>query len=324
MPPPIVSGGNSLGTLCQEKMIILSDDAESSSFPVVNWLLILFNVSLFCYALCPSGKFLAHGVVPVDFLHYHDLDQFDFILTAMFAHAGFLHLFGNMWALYLFGDNVEDKLGHVPYLAFYMACGLFAALLHIYVNPGSTLPCVGASGAIAGVMGSYILLHPHASCKTWWGDDLIFFAFKTYQIPATVVIGFWFLMQLALSSVVPLTAGGIAFHAHIGGFLAGMALTMILVRGSSSPLSGAATAQESKATLEFYSNPRVFWLVGFGLVAIVGVMSQGLGHATPPRTAYIVTKPIDHPQPAKKTAKPVTHNTKIRTAHAQPKSKSNI
>jgi membrane associated rhomboid family serine protease len=320
MPPPIVSGGNSLGTLCQEKMIILSDDAESSSFPVVNWLLILFNVSLFCYALCPGGKFLAHGVVPLDFVHYHDLAQFDFILTAMFAHAGFAHLFGNMWALYLFGDNVEDKLGHVTYLAFYIACGLFADLLHIFVNPGSTLPCVGASGAIAGVMGSYILLHPNASCKTWWGGDLIFFAFKTYKIPAVLVIGFWFLAQLALSSFVPLTAGGIAFHAHIGGFIAGMVLTMILVRGS----SRESTPQESKATLEFYSNPRVFWIMGLGLIAIVGVMSQGLGHANPPQTVQIVSRQSDHPQPAKKPAKPVTHSTKIRTAHVQPKNKNNI
>jgi membrane associated rhomboid family serine protease len=307
-------------------MLILSDDAESSSFPVVNWLLILFNVSCFLFALTLTTKSIFfNGVVPAQAIKDHDLTQFAVILTAMFCHLGFLHLLGNMWFLYLFGDNVEDKLGHFRYLAFYLICGVFAALLHIFVNAGSTMPCVGASGAIAGVMGAYTLLHPNATCKTWWGDDLIFFAFKTYRIPATLVIGGWFFMQLLLSYLVPISVSHIAFQAHIGGFVAGIILVYVLGRGSAVTASclPAVAAQERRSTPDLYSNPRVFAMMGLGLAGALFT----LWHAPKVTLSYSVALPaaqVSHPTKPKKVVQPAPHNAKTRTAHAHQHSKSSV
>jgi membrane associated rhomboid family serine protease len=144
------------------------------------------------------------------------------VLTSMFLHAGFAHLLGNMVFLWIFGNNVEDATGHPRFLLFYLACGVAAALSHILTRPGSTVPMVGASGAISGVLGAYFLLYPHARIVTL---VLLGFFAQTVRIPAFFFLGLWFLMQLfpAFLSVGG-DGGGVAWFAHIGGFVAGMLL----------------------------------------------------------------------------------------------------
>jgi membrane associated rhomboid family serine protease len=209
-------------------MLILSDDVENTDPPIVNILLIAINVLVFIW-MVGSGSgtseefFKTWGTVPGRFAAHPSIDQFQFVLTSMFMHGGFLHLIGNMWALWLFGDNVEDRMGHFTYLVFYLICGLFADMVHIFSDPYSMTPCVGASGAIAGVMGAYMVLHPQATCKTWWGDDSLFFAFRTYRVPAILIIGGWFALQVLACNLTGL-ASNVAFYAHIGGFLAGVGL----------------------------------------------------------------------------------------------------
>ena len=147
------------------------------------------------------------------------------ILTSMFLHGGIMHLAGNMLFLWIFGDNIEDKMGHARYLLFYLTCGLAAAGVHLISAPGSPTPTVGASGAIAGVMGGYLLLFPRAKV-----DILLVFIifFRIFTIPAWIVLGLWFGMQIFGSIGADATAGGIAYWAHIGGFAAGLTLTLPL------------------------------------------------------------------------------------------------
>jgi membrane associated rhomboid family serine protease len=142
------------------------------------------------------------------------------ILTSMFMHSGFMHIAGNMLFLWIFGDNVEDYFGHFPYLLFYFACGIGSGLAHIIFNFNSPLPALGASGAISGVMGAYIVLYPRARVLT-----LVFIFF--IPIPAFIILGYWFLLQFlaGVSSVGAVATGGVAWWAHIGGFLMGMAIT---------------------------------------------------------------------------------------------------
>ena len=149
------------------------------------------------------------------------------ILTSMFLHASWLHLIGNMWFLWIFGDNIEDYLGHFSYLLFYLVCGFAAAITHILLNAGSRLPSVGASGAIAGVMGAYFVLYPKARVMMWFPP--IFF----FQLPAWLVLGYWFFMQFLSGAATSIaetsqTNGGIAFWAHVGGFVAGIVLIKVL------------------------------------------------------------------------------------------------
>jgi len=141
-------------------------------------------------------------------------------LTSMFLHGGWLHLIGNMWFLWVFGNNVEDSMGHARYLAFYLLCGLAAAAAQTFVSPGSILPMVGASGAISGVMGAYVILYPRVRVHM-----LVFlFIFVTrIVVPAYLMLGYWFLLQL-LGGSAGQGEGGVAFWAHVGGFLAGAAL----------------------------------------------------------------------------------------------------
>lgn len=142
----------------------------------------------------------------------------------MFLHGGWMHLIGNMWMLWIFGDNVEDRLGHGRYLLFYVLCGLAASWTHILLHPNSTVPAIGASGAISGVMGAYLLLFPRARVITLFP---LFFIPYFLELPAIVYLGAWFLMQLfsgAFSILAPGEGGGIAWWAHVGGFLAGALL----------------------------------------------------------------------------------------------------
>ncbi len=145
------------------------------------------------------------------------------IVTSMFLHAGLLHLAGNMLFLWIFGDNLEDQLGHFGFLLFYLATGIAAALAHIAADPGSVIPTVGASGAIGGVMGGYLLLFPRAKV-----DILLIFIifFRVFTVPAWIMLGLWFGMQIFSGLSTPTNGGGVAYWAHAGGFLAGIVLTL--------------------------------------------------------------------------------------------------
>lgn len=204
-------------------MIVLSDDVENKQVPFVNLLLIGINIAVFVFMIASLSdqRFFEWGLVPARFISDHNLLN---VVSSMFMHSGILHIVGNLWALFLFGDNVEERLGHFSYLVFYLACGFFAAIIQVLSEPGSTIPMVGASGAIAGVMGAYMALHPDAGCKTWWGDDSIFLSFRTIKIPAVWVIGAWFALQILSCMTISTEVAHVAFYAHIGGFLAGLAL----------------------------------------------------------------------------------------------------
>jgi membrane associated rhomboid family serine protease len=216
-------------------MFPLYDDAPRYSTPYVNYFLLALNTLAFVFELSflpPSRNQLIFefGIVPARVtgflggIHgFHAVPAFIPIFTSMFLHASWAHLIFNMWALYIFGDNIEDYLGHFRYLLFYLLSGVGAAFLHIVMNPNSRIPSVGASGAIAGVMGAYFILYPSARVLTW-----VFFIFFVW-LPAWVVLGFWFLGQFLSGAATSVaysnqTVGGIAFWAHVGGFVAGIAL----------------------------------------------------------------------------------------------------
>ncbi len=213
-------------------MIPLQDDVRSRTFPIMNWLLIGANILVFFFMLS-LGKHAKNlvtvfGIVPVRFLTRFGVFQLMTLFTAMFLHGGWAHIFSNMLALYIFGDNVEDRMGSGRYLLFYLLCGIAAAALHIYFNPNSTLPTIGASGAISGVLGAYLVLYPRARVMTL--IPILFIPWFV-DIPAVFYIGGWFFSQLlnGLLSIVgsTQTLGGIAWWEHIGGFLCGMLLVRL-------------------------------------------------------------------------------------------------
>jgi len=214
-------------------MLPIKDDQPIYSTPYVNWFLIALNILIFLFqaTLDPrSSELLARqfGEVPAHlaaFLagsHRYSVPQVVLpFFTSMFLHGSWMHVLGNMWFLFIFGDNVEDYLGHFKYLVFYLVSGLIAMATQVAINPHSTVPTIGASGAIAGVLGAYFILYPRARVLTW------FFVFIVY-IPAWFVLGEWFVMQF-LYGTASLSAaqagrdlGGVAFWAHVGGFVAGM------------------------------------------------------------------------------------------------------
>ncbi|NOX38475.1 MAG: rhomboid family intramembrane serine protease [Calditrichaeota bacterium] len=214
-------------------MIPLRDNIPSRTFPVVNYALIIINSAIFLYevSLGPQLEAFLHtfGVIPAKYfwLAQHEpwniVERFFPILTSMFLHGGWLHIIGNMWFLWIFGDNVEDRMGHGRYLAFYILSGIGASLFHIYLNPTSTVPTIGASGAIAGVMGAYFILYPFARVITLVP---IFIFVDIIEIPAFFFLGFWVLLQFfqGTLSLAFSQSGGVAWWAHFGGFLVGAVL----------------------------------------------------------------------------------------------------
>jgi membrane associated rhomboid family serine protease len=210
--------------------IPLKDLNPRRTSPVVNTLLILANVIVFLYQLTltphQSEAFaLTNATIPNHIrlaLNGHGNLEAAFIpiFTSMFLHSGFMHIAGNMLFLWIFGDNVEDYFGHLPYLLFYLVCGIGSGFTHIIFNYHSSLPALGASGAISGVMGAYIILFPRARVLT-----LVFIFF--IPIPAFIILGYWFLLQFlaGVSTVGAAATGGVAWWAHIGGFLLGMLIT---------------------------------------------------------------------------------------------------
>ena len=205
-------------------MIPLSDENPTRSFPIVTLLLIAANVAVFALSLGqmhdPDAFFAAYGLIPAQ-LAEQPVAQYPHIFTAMFMHAGFMHLVGNMLYLWIFGNNIEDALGKLGFLLFYLVCGVLAAFGHILTDIHSPVPMVGASGAIAGVLGAYMVLFPAARVKT-----LIFLGFfmTVARIPAWFLLGLWILLQVGSSFSMPSDGGGVAWFAHIGGFFVGALL----------------------------------------------------------------------------------------------------
>ncbi|MGZ6163892.1 MAG: rhomboid family intramembrane serine protease [Myxococcaceae bacterium] len=220
----------------------LRDSPRPSTRPVVVMLLVAANVVVFLWQLSlrSSGQLdaaiSALGFVPLRFFAWQQMggaalepQRFVPLLTANFLHGGWLHIISNMWFLIVFGDNVEDRLGHFRFLVFYLLCGACSMLVQGWVLPGSRVPAIGASGAIAGVLGAYLVLYPGARVLT-----LVFFFFQV-ELPAVVFLGVWFLTQLtngaaSLSPAAGEAAGGVAWWAHIGGFVVGMGLCVLLRR----------------------------------------------------------------------------------------------
>ena len=215
-------------------MIPLKDRNPSRTTPVVTVGLIAANTLAFLYELTMpehvENAFLAsYALVPTHVTHYlfgrHPSPEAALLpfLTCMFLHGGWLHLIGNMWFLWIFGDNVEDRLGHISYLFFYLVCGFGAGLAHVVMNLGSPVPTLGASGAISGILGAYIVLYPRARILTL--VPLIIFWF-TVDLPAFLILGYWFVIQFfsGISTVGTRATEGVAYWAHIGGFVLGVIL----------------------------------------------------------------------------------------------------
>jgi len=207
-------------------VIPLRDENPSHGFPVVTVLIILLCVLVFLLEVnlgpMASNVFIEqYALYPVDFTAGF-WGGFPKLITSMFLHGGWMHLIGNMWFLWIFGDNIEDFLGHIGFLFFYLGTGIAAGLVHVWMNPGSEIPTVGASGAISGVLGAYIFLHPHIRIKTLL---VLGFFIEVVRIPALFFLGFWFLAQVM--GMDP----QVAYGAHIGGFVAGLGLIFTLSRG---------------------------------------------------------------------------------------------
>lgn len=210
-------------------MIPLRDTTPTRNYPIVNTTIIGINVVVYFIQLLQSAeidKFIyIYGLVPARYsvpqiAQYFTTGQQVFSLVSfMFLHGGFWHILGNMWSLYIFGDNVEDRLGPIRYALFYLLCGIASGLSHMMLNLHSNLPTIGASGAIAGVMGAYFLLHPRSKILTLIP---IFFIPYFINIPAFVFLGLWFLLQFINAAGSQGLGGGIAWWAHIGGFIFGM------------------------------------------------------------------------------------------------------
>ncbi|MGQ9479519.1 MAG: rhomboid family intramembrane serine protease [Thermoproteota archaeon] len=202
------------------------DEAPRYSIPVVTYMLIGVNVGVFIYGglmLDPQAYdmlVLRYGFIPA-LLIRKPLDGLVRMVTSMFLHADFLHLLGNMFFLYVFGDNVEDRMGHAKFMLFYILFGIIADITHFAIDPASIIPAIGASGAISGVMGAYLMMFPFARVR-------VLYRFFMFRLPAVVYLGFWFLLQL-FESMLPYYTG-IAYWAHIGGFVAGVVATILFFR----------------------------------------------------------------------------------------------
>lgn len=221
-------------------MLPLRDNIRSRRWPVVNLLIILINVAVFVHYFSMSERALEHfiltwSVVPERFWGALDRPallplQVATLFSGMFMHGGLLHIAGNMWFLWIFGDNVEDQLGHLRYLIFYLTTGLIASASELFAAPHSAIPMLGASGAVAGVLGAYLWWYPRARVQTLV-SIIIFLQF--IELPAVLFLGLWFLMQI-LGSLGG--EGGVAWYAHIFGFLGGLLLSMLATKPPPRPI----------------------------------------------------------------------------------------
>jgi len=217
-------------------VIPLRDSVRPKSTPFINWILIAINIYVFIRQIMLPPRMLDQlyydlGLVPSNVLHLvfsgFPLDPVLLtFITAMFMHGGWMHVLGNMLFLWVFGDNVEDKLGHARYLIFYILAGIVASIVHIFINPFSEVPVIGASGAVAGVLGAYFVSYPRARVLTLL--PIIIF-FTIVEIPAVIFLAFWFILQLFNGAA---SLGGaantVAWWAHVGGFLSGIVLIKVM------------------------------------------------------------------------------------------------
>jgi len=222
-------------------MIPIRDTIPCRHFPFAVWTLIAINVGVFIYELTVpqdlTEQFIyLFGLVPARFTNPAWAAETGFphtywpFLSTMFLHGGWLHIIGNMWVLLIFGDNVEDRMGPARFVVFYILCGLSAGVVHVLTNPGSTVPAVGASGAIAGVMAAYFVLYPRARIVAMFP---IFFYPLFFTVPAFLYLGFWFLIQFYSGTLAIAThreVGGIAWWAHVGGFASGILFFSFFLR----------------------------------------------------------------------------------------------
>jgi membrane associated rhomboid family serine protease len=218
-------------------MIPIRDTTQSQNFPIVNTAIIGLNVLLYFVEFLQGqglNQFIfTYGLVPARYSVPEIAAYFSFgqqvlaLFSFMFIHGGFWHLIGNMWSLYIFGDNVEDRLGPLRYLLFYLLCGWASGLSHLFINWHSRVPTIGASGAIAGVMGAYLLLHPRSRILTLIP---IFFLPYFVEIPAFFFLGLWFVLQFLSAAASHGQAGGIAWWAHIGGFVFGVIFLKLFLK----------------------------------------------------------------------------------------------
>src|SRR5437763_1122051 len=236
-------------------MLPLRDNQPRTLIPYVNWLIIAANIGAYVFEV-PSGVGLTpksldeyqsqmaffnhYGAVPHNFQlafsgtpGYSIAGVFGSMLSSIFLHGSPIHLIGNMWFLWIFGNKIEDHFGHALYPFFYLLCGVVSSMAHIYANPDSTLPAIGASGAIAGVMGGYLLRYTQAKVQVFWW---FFYRPSVFWIPAVAMLGYWFALQLfsqvwshwLLLQTQQHESGGVAYWAHLGGFLSGMILIKLI------------------------------------------------------------------------------------------------
>lgn len=240
-------------------MIPLRDTVQTRNYPVVNNTIIGINVAIFLYQLTQGAeldKFIyIYGLVPARYsipqisAYFTGSQQVFSFISFMFLHGGIWHLLGNMWSLYIFGDNVEDRLGHVRYLLFYLICGIASGLSHLTLNMNSNIPTIGASGAIAGVMGAYFILHPRAKILTLIP---IFFIPYFLEIPAYFFLGVWFVLQFINAAGSHSHISGVAWWAHIGGFVFGIIFLKILLM-----LPSASSPEKLRQATERKKTPRL-------------------------------------------------------------------
>jgi membrane associated rhomboid family serine protease len=217
----------------------LRDDNPTELFPIFTFGLILACVAVWLYVqgagLSPPAlgeSICTLGAIPAEVTGAASVGgpcppgglTWQALITSMFLHGSWMHLIGNMWFLWIFGNNVEDSMGHVRFLVFFLLTGIAAALAHVLLNPTSAVPMVGASGAISAIMGAYVVLYPRARIHT-----LFFFVFfiRVIPLPAWLILGYWLLIQVASHASLPATGGGVAYAAHIGGFAAGVLLIFL-------------------------------------------------------------------------------------------------
>ncbi|MBS2007114.1 MAG: rhomboid family intramembrane serine protease [Cyanobacteria bacterium SZAS TMP-1] len=271
-------------------MLPLSDaENQSSTIPYVNVLLIVANIAAFIgQAIFVSDSPAEHklaletlAVVPSRFLAHFSVTEFATIFTSMFMHGGLGHIAGNLWFLFIFGDNVEDRMGHTNYLLFYLTCGALGGLTHILTHPHDTIGCIGASGAISGVMAAYLVLFPGVQVKTWmtW--------FWQPMVSAWLLIGFWFFIQLASSYMEAGTPGGTAFFAHIGGFVFGILLLRLCLKRQGPPES------DEQLPMPFFVSAA---LVVYGAAAIGFSVYRANTAPVVPATTNVIAPAIKLPQ----------------------------
>ncbi len=217
-------------------MIPLKDENPKKNLPFINTIFILVNIVVFYYQPSVNEQatefFKLYGVVPVNLTEIlprilsGDYMVFLSLFSNLFVHADFMHLAGNMLFLWVFGDNIEYATGHVKYIIFYLLCGFAATLTHVFIDPSSTIPVIGASGAISGILGAYIIKFPKNKVTTLF---IIFIFIKVVKIRAIYLLGFWFLYQMLQGylSIGSQSLGGVAWFAHIGGFISGIILVNI-------------------------------------------------------------------------------------------------